>query len=121
MRQIFDTSRFGRETQHEVEFRTQFADPRACQRREFHGDGGALLLIADASPNAVLFISRVAFDVALGREKFFAVPFHLVVDVRRSAWIGHGLDGAEQVLAARAGDESAKAEARPFRGVVGPL
>ena len=50
-----------------------------------------------------------ALDVALRGEILLAGPLELEVDVGRAAGIGHGLHGAEVVLAARAGEEAAEA------------
>lgn len=51
----------------------------------------------------------MAFDVALGGEFFASFGFDGVMDVRGAAGIRNGLDGAEKVFAAAAGEEPAEA------------
>ena len=63
------------------------------------------MLRVDAVPR----VARVALDVALGGEQLLPALLDLEVDVRRAAGVRDRLDGAEVVLAGRAGQEPAEA------------
>jgi len=77
--------------------------------RAAHGIGCSSLpggRVTGAEVDAVLGVAGVAADHELGGEQLAASALDLEVDVGSGApGVGHGLDGAEVVLAGRAGDE----------------
>src|SRR6187402_362265 len=65
--------RFRRDTEHEVEARSEFAGFRTWERRKIDGHGRARLFISDAAPDAIALIARISLDVALGGEQVLAL------------------------------------------------
>ena len=68
----------------------------------------ARLRVADALVDEVLLVLRLALDVALGGQEFFAALPDLEVNVRGPAGVRHRLDGAEVVFAGGPGQEPAE-------------
>ena len=68
---------------------------------------GALCGIADAIQHTVVVVEREACFIQLGGKHLLSGDRHRVVDVSRTAGVDTGLDGAEHILAGRAGDELA--------------
>src|SRR5205085_8730806 len=68
-------SRLGRESHDDVKLRGEFAGARGLYLREIHGHGVARFWIPNVSIDAVLFIFRLASDIALGRP--FLAALHL--------------------------------------------
>ena len=97
------------EAHHKIEAGGEFADTRAFNRREIHRDCGARFRIFDVHVDAVLFVLRLAFDVALRRPLVASLHFDGVMNVPRALRIQCGFDRAEIIFAGRAGQEAAKA------------
>src|SRR5206468_3948266 len=87
-----------RDAQDQVEVSGEFADGRGLERGKVHCDGGPGLVCAQAAPDAIPVVARMAFDVALGRQEFAAVALDLEVDMGCAAGVGNRLDGAEHIL-----------------------
>jgi hypothetical protein len=101
-------SAFGRKSERDVEAGGQLADARLFDRREIDNYRFAGFEVTNAIEDRVAFVARVSLDITLRRE--FLPPFHFndEMDVRRAAGVANGLDGAEQIFARRAGQETSE-------------
>lgn len=97
------------ETENEVELRGKFSKARTLQRREINSHRISLLWVLDVLPNAIRFVTRMAFDVALCNQQILVGLFDLKVHMWRSTGIRNWLDGTEQILASGTGDKASKA------------
>jgi len=66
-------------------------------------------LLPDALVDAVSIVCRLAFDVALGGEQFFALGPDFIVDMRAAPSVGDGFNRAKEIFPAAAGKETAEA------------
>src|SRR6266511_1209991 len=98
-----------RNAHHDVEPGREFAEARAFERDERDSNGLPRLLVFDPLINAVLLVSRMALDVTLGDQFLAALQLDRVVNVGCASRIGHRLDGPEQILTSRTGQEAAEA------------
>src|SRR5688572_2003335 len=94
----YGVSGFGSVTEDDVEFGGELAELGIFEGGEIDGDGVAGFGVFDSAVDAVALVAGMTFDVALRRELFFALHFHLEVNVGRTAGIGDGLDGAEEIF-----------------------
>ena len=100
---------FRREAQHDVEARREFANAGTLERDERDGDRLPRLLILDALINTITLVAGLALDVTLRNQLLAAFHLDRVMNVRGASRIRHRLDGAEEILAGRAGEEASEA------------
>ena len=95
--------RLRRQTQHDVEPGGQFPHARVFDRGEIDRQQVASFGIAHRHKHSVALIARVSLDIALRCEGLLLGNLDGDVNVGRPARVGHRLDRAEIVLAARSG------------------
>src|SRR5262245_35178906 len=87
-----------------------FAELRPLDRLEIDQNQFPVERVAEAPEDSVSPVPRVSVNEDLASEQFLAALLHLDVDVRgRTSRVRHGLDGAEVILARRAGQKAAEA------------
>ncbi len=99
---------FGSETQDDVELCREFSRARIFDRSEIDNNRFAGFCIFDTFQNAIAFIFRLAFDVALRRPFFTAFHFDREMNVAGTPRIKHRFDRAEIIFTAGPGHESTK-------------
>lgn len=97
----------GGESEDDVEFGGEFTGFGSGDG--FEGDHEVSGGLAELFEEAVLGISGVAGDEALGGEGALVIPVNGDVDVRGAGAVGDGLDGAEVIAAIAGGEEAAEA------------
>ena len=114
-------SPFRRKPEHDIPAGGEFAGLGSLERIEGERDALTLRGVLDAFVDHVVRVQFMALDVALGDELLLALDLHGEVDVRGARLIRHGLDGAEDILAVRTGEESSEALeiTIPLGGVAG--
>lgn len=101
--------RLRRETHHQIEARRQFPNARTFERIKRHRHCVARLLVLKVFPDVVFLIARMALDVALGDELFFALHFDGKMNVRRASGVGNRFDGTEQIFTGGTREKSSEA------------
>src|SRR5262245_1562654 len=97
------------DSERNVEFRCQLANPGFLDLFKIDGDRSAGLFVADAAVDAVAVVAVVALDIALRGQQFLAALFDFEVNMRRESWVRHRSYGTEVIFSTRCGHEAAKA------------
>src|SRR5207247_426614 len=84
----------------------QLINPRALHRRKIYRYRFPCLGIANAAIDAIFFVCRMAFDVALGSPLLHSLGLECKVNVRAAAGVGNGFYCPEVRFSARAGEKS---------------
>lgn len=99
----------GRGAEHDVQPRCEHPCRCASERDKIHSHRLACLIVTNAVAEHVLFVAWVPSDIGLRRRQLATVDADLRVNVRRASRVRHGLDGAEEILAAAGREKAAVA------------